>query len=97
MAKQVNLMNRTGHMFTIEAPDHIYTDVSGYSKLSTYGKGYIDGATDSHFGYESHPSIKLTSTDSMTRRAYVIGYVDGYHAMLTGKLPGVFPALGEDN
>lgn len=63
--------------FTIDAPSNIYADVY-HETLSTYGKGYIDGATALHYRQPMHASIKLMPGDSETRRAYVIGYKEGY-------------------
>lgn len=74
---------RTLDAIEITAPENLfYTDFeTGALKLSTYGKGYQDGATDAYFLYEKHPSIKIDSNVSNTRRAYVTGYIDGYTAV----------------
>jgi hypothetical protein len=69
--------------FTIDAPINIYTHsprLTATPTLSVYGKGYVDGATARHYRMPMHPSIKLSSSDSDSRRAYVIGYTDGYNS-----------------
>lgn len=62
--------------FTIDAPPNIYCGPD--NKLSVYGQGFIDGATDLHYTRPMHKSIQRTNNDSDTRRAYVSGYLDAY-------------------
>lgn len=76
--------------YTIDMPEQtcFYHDFNTHEdKLTTYGKGYVDGAAYAHFNYLPHPSVKLTSTDSDTRRAYVLGYREGYDANTRGIMP----------
>lgn len=47
-------------------------------QLSTYGNGYVDGARDMLCGRPYHESIVYWPQDSVTRRAYVLGYGEGY-------------------